>query len=196
MVGVASPLRRVPGAVSFYAAFAAGALAAGLVLALILVPTSLALAGLPERARGTLFAGGVAAFAALDVLGRTPQVRRQVPQRLGLQGLPFGPLGFVYGLDVGLHVTTLKVSSLIWVVILGSVLVGDDRSVIVTLLTLAAVEAAAITLLSAFDQRAVTDLRFWGGGAGTWMRSAQKLGAAVAIASLAWIMVTMPGLWS
>lgn len=181
MVGVASPLHRVPGAVKFYGGFAAGLVVSGLVLVLVLAPVSLAVNAVPGEWRTAFLAGAALAFGLLDLLGRTPHLSRQVPQRFALQGLPMGSLGLVYGADVGLLVTTIKVTSLLWVAIVGSVLTGSATVVLATVMTAALVQATAVVLLSALDQRSLTDLRFWGRKAGRWTRSAQLLGGLTAV---------------
>ena len=181
MVGVASPLYRVPGAVRFYAAFAVGLLVAAAVLSMALVPANLAFAIAPESWRTCGFLVLVLILAILDLRKRTPHLKRQVPQRFGLQGLPMGALGFVYGADVGLLVTTIKVTSLLWVAIAGAVMLASSGAVVAALITAAVVHGLVIVLLSAFDQRSVSDLYFWGWRAAGWMRAAQVLGAVTAL---------------
>lgn len=194
MVGVTNPLFRVPGSVRFHAGFTIGMLTSALFLSMLLVPLNLALGAAPTRSRVIVFSALAAALAIFDLLGRTPQLVRQVPQRFGLQGLPFGRLGIIYGADVGLYLTTQKTTSLLWVAILGSVLLGPPTAVAATLITVAAVYPLAIAVLSALGQEDIIDFTFWSGRTRTWTRMAQLLGAILLLGT-SWLALTGPA-WS
>ena len=66
-------------------------------------------------------AGWALLLGAADLTNRTPQWFRQVPQRLVRELRP-GTLGAVWGFDLGLIVTTKKVTSLAWLAIGGAIL--------------------------------------------------------------------------
>ena len=108
MAGVAGPMlrRSRTAAARFLAGLAIGGVAAGLLLA---VPTYLLGAVvrglLPEPARLVVLAAVCGLFALADLALPTPQVWRQVPQRLQ-DVLPPGALGAAWGFDLGLLVTT------------------------------------------------------------------------------------------
>lgn len=120
MAGVAGPLaRRDRGAAGrFMVGLTAGYLSAG-----ILVGSVLTAMGLVASATLTLAERiGVVAllcigFMILDAVDRTPQLSRQVPVQL-YRVLGPGPLGFTWGFDLGLLITTRKTSSLLWMVLL------------------------------------------------------------------------------
>lgn len=88
-------------------------LLAGSVLGMIRVSTDTRLVAAAAVAAG---------LAAADLAGRTPQLWRQVPQRL-VRELPPGMLGLTWGIDLGLLVTTKKAGSLLWLAIAGPVLI-------------------------------------------------------------------------
>jgi len=188
MVGVASPLFRVRGAIKFHAGFALGNLSSALFLSALLIPVSLVVASIALPIRAAVVTAIIVVCAILDSLDRTPQRRRQVPQRFGLQGLPYGHLGFVYGVDVGLHATTQRTSSLGWVAIGASVIFGPPGVVAATLLTAAAIHSLTTVLLSAFDQRTITQLQFWGWSTRTWIRATHLVSVTV-LAITAWLMI-------
>src|SRR5690348_15479587 len=74
---------------------------------------------LPVGPRYLVLAVCVAVLLVLDALGRTPRWNRQTPQRLRV--LPPGLRGFLWGLDIGMLFTTIKVTSLVWVLLLWSI---------------------------------------------------------------------------
>src|SRR5437868_10730325 len=129
MVGVANPLFSLDrrGARRFLAALMAGSILSSAILGSMLVVLSSVAAAAPNGIRVAATVAGTTAFGMADVLGRTPQLRRQVPQRFALQ-LPPGRRGAVWGLDLGSHISTRKTSSFLWVAILGAVLVGPSYS--------------------------------------------------------------------
>jgi len=116
MAGVSGPmLRDRRGGVRFLGGLGAGELAGSLVVGLVLYLLGTMIAAITTQSvrLGIVVALGVL-LAAADVAGKTPQARRQVPQRLLRSGLPPAVLGVTYGFDLGLLVTTRKAASLGW----------------------------------------------------------------------------------
>ncbi len=62
---------------------------------------------------------GLATLSVADLIGRTPQTQRQVPQRFA-RDLNVGTRNFIWGLDLGLLATSQKTTSLIWMAFLGA----------------------------------------------------------------------------
>jgi len=124
MVGVSGPLladSRSEGG-RFLAALTVAGLAGSAILATVGVAVSLAVqAVLPSGVRLAVLAGWAVLLGLADLTDRTPQWFRQVPQRL-VRELKPGLLGTVWGFDLGLIVTTKKVTSLAWLAIGGAVL--------------------------------------------------------------------------
>jgi hypothetical protein len=124
MAGVAGPMMRWERAAAarFLVGFSIGAVAAGLVLALVALLLGRALNALvPDDARAALVAAICVLFGVADLLNRTPHVWRQVPQAL-VRVLPPGFLGVVWGFDIGLLFTTQKAVSLMWAAVAAVVL--------------------------------------------------------------------------
>lgn len=129
MVGVTSPLLRTDrkDGVRLMATYALGTVLAGVVLVVLLTPlASAAQAALPARERALAAAVAVLVLGLLDLSGHTPHVHRQTPQRLAR--LPraghTAVAGIVAGFDIGLLVTTIKVSSLMWAALVWATLAG------------------------------------------------------------------------
>jgi hypothetical protein len=101
-----------------------GSLAGSTVLAAAGVVVGLGLneIAMPTGARRAALVGLASLLGIADVINRTPQAWRQVPQRLVRELTP-GMLGTVWGFDLGLIVTTKKVTSLWWLAIVGLILV-------------------------------------------------------------------------
>jgi hypothetical protein len=146
MAGVAGPMGRRDRA-RFLLGLAAGGAAAGLVLSVpVYLVGQLLLAALPLPARVVALVVVALGLAAADLLGRTPHVWRQVPQRF-IRTLPPGPLGLVWGFDLGLLVTTQKTTSLPWLA-LAAVALLDPSLAPLVLVTLSLVATIGITALS------------------------------------------------
>lgn len=113
MVGVSSPLlgRDARAGVRLLLGLVLGTSMATAVIALAVQLLSSAVEWLPYRLPGAYLA--LLVFGVLDLGGLTPQAHRQTPQQLVRQ-LSSGILGVVWGFDIGLVVTTLKVTSLLW----------------------------------------------------------------------------------
>src|SRR6266545_2993148 len=96
--------------------------------------------------RSLVLASCVGTLLVLDVLGRTPRLNRQTSQRL--RTLPPSARGFLWGIDIGLQFTTIKVTSLVWVLMLLSV--ADPRhaplAVLVYYAAFLSTEAVAVLL--------------------------------------------------
>jgi hypothetical protein len=120
-----------------------GSLAGSAVLASVAVVAGLGLhdVAVPTDARRMALVALAVVLGVADVLNRTPQAQRQVPQRL-VRELPPGMLGTVWGFDLGLIVTTKKVTSLWWLAIAGLILVEPQ------LLPIAIPFGAVLTALS------------------------------------------------
>jgi hypothetical protein len=176
MAGVAGPMlrsRRGAG-VSFLLGLAAGQLAAGAILVLLAYSAGDATrAVLPLWARLWLLVAACVLFGAADLANRTPHPWRQVPQRLIYRLRP-GPLGVAWGFDLGLLVTTQKVTSLIWTALAAGVLLGPATAA-GTLAVITVVAVLAVVVLSASPSsgtdrwarfgKKIRNLRYASGGA-------------------------------
>lgn len=133
MVGVSGPMFAESAAQGrrFMIGLTLGSLAGGVILATAaaVVGIGLARTGLPLGARLVMLIGVALILGLADLANRTPQWFRQVPQRL-VRELSPGTLGVVYGVDLGLIVTTKKVTSLWWLAIAGLALVSPVLLVI------------------------------------------------------------------
>jgi hypothetical protein len=115
----------------FLLGLTAGSLAGSVVLAAAGVTAGLGLAdvGMTLGFRRAALIAVAIALGGADVTNRTPQLARQVPQRLVRELAP-GALGAVWGFDLGLVVTTKKVTSLWWLAIIGLILVQPQLLVV------------------------------------------------------------------
>jgi hypothetical protein len=148
MVGVACPmLHDHP---SRGMRFATGLLV-GLVAGSLLLAVAAYWMGLLARAlishelRVVLLACVCLLLGVLDLTNRTPQLWRQVPQRL-VWRLPPGVLGTTWGFDLGLLFTTQKVASLLWAALAAVVLLEPSSAPAVVLISAA---GFFVTVLSA-----------------------------------------------
>jgi hypothetical protein len=126
MVGVTSPLFRrgdVRGGRNLAIWYVVGTALAGTAVFLVLKAASVGVSAVPAGPRYLGLGACVAVLLVLDLLGRTPRVNRQTPQRL--RTLPPGVRGFLWGLDIAAQFTTIKVTSLVWVLML--LCVADPR---------------------------------------------------------------------
>jgi len=124
MVGVSGPLLADSSreGTRFLIALTVAGAAGSAVLATVGVALSLAVQSvLPLGARLAMLVGWAVLLGVADLANRTPQWFRQVPQRL-VRELKPGLLGTVWGFDLGLIVTTKKVTSLAWLAIGGVIL--------------------------------------------------------------------------
>jgi hypothetical protein len=125
MVGVSGPLLAESSSEGsrFLVALTVAGLAGSATLAMVAVAVSLAVqAVLPFGARLAMLVVWAILLGVADLANRTPQLWRQVPQRL-VRELKPGMLGMFWGFDLGLIVTTKKVTSLGWLAIGGMILV-------------------------------------------------------------------------
>jgi hypothetical protein len=158
----------------FLGGLAAGQLAAGTILVLLVyLAGEVTRAVLPAPPRLWLLAVACVLFGAADLANRTPHPWRQVPQRL-IHRLRPGPLGVVWGFDLGLLVTTQKVTSLIWVALAAGVLLGPPTApaipAVVTVVAVLAVVMLSASPSSGTDRWArfgkkIRNLRYASGGA-------------------------------
>jgi hypothetical protein len=128
MAGVAGPAwrRNHSAARRFLLGFAIGeALSAVILGSVMLVAGTVAAALMSDYLRWGLFAVGSLILGVADFFDHTPQWPRQVPKQLSVRLRPFG-LGTVWGIDLGLLVTTRKVSSVTWIAMLGVVLLSPS----------------------------------------------------------------------
>lgn len=119
MVGVTSPLFRhgdIRGGLALAGWYVVGTALAGAVVFGAVTVVSVGVSALPSETRYLVVAPCLVVLLVLDLLGRTPRVDRQTFQRLS--HLPPAVRGFVWGVDIGLLFTTIKVTSLVWVVLL------------------------------------------------------------------------------
>ncbi len=126
MVGVSGPLLAdsVRDGTRFLIGLTLAGLAGSAMLAAVGVTLSMTLQhAVPLAGRMVMLIGLAVLFGLADLADRTPQLFRQVPQRL-VRELSPGVLGSVWGFDLGLIVTTKKVTSLGWLAIGGAVLVN------------------------------------------------------------------------
>ena len=122
MAGVAGPMfrRNRRDGVRFLTGFAIGQLTSALFLSVAIIAVGMVVSYiLPWQIRIAVFAAGAILLALADKTGHTPQVARQVPVDL-YHRLEAGPLGFAWGMDVGLLFTTQKTSSMPWVGLLAA----------------------------------------------------------------------------
>lgn len=148
MVGVSSPLFSVgrrQGSL-FLVGYVFGNFAAGTLLLVLILPIStIAKAEMSLESRVVILGAILGLLGALDLMNRTPHLARQTPQRFARELRP-GPLGFVYGLDVGLILTTQRASSLPWALLFGTVLVASEIESIVAIYAFGLVQSAAVSV--------------------------------------------------
>jgi hypothetical protein len=128
MAGVAGPAwrRNHRAARRFLLGFATGeALSAAILASAMVVAGTVAADLMPGDVRWSLFAAGSIVLGLADFFDHTPQWPRQVPKQLSGRLRPFG-LGAVWGLDLGIIVTTRKVSSVTWISMFGVVLLSPS----------------------------------------------------------------------
>lgn len=189
MAGVAGPMlrsRRGAGT-RLLTGLLVGEIAAGLLLA---VPAILAGEGLHTlvglQVRLWAVAAVCAFFGVADLMNRTPQVWRQVPEDL-IDRLPPGSLGLAWGFDLGLLFTTQKAVSLIWVAIAATVLLAPALAAAVIVGTAVAASMAVM----AFSL-------WWRPGAGhpaAWGRRARQVRRASGLAILILFVLTAVQAW-
>lgn len=129
MVGVSDPLykRRKADGICFLCGLAFGQLVACCVVVALLLPISMGVNAIfPPIALSSTLALVLLTLGTLDLSNRTPYKHRQVPQRFAL-GLADGPRGVIWGIDLGLLVTTQKTTSLWWAALVGSALTSSEQ---------------------------------------------------------------------
>jgi hypothetical protein len=115
MVGVSSPLRRTdrPSFRRFIAGLVTGGSGATALTLVVLFFVGTPLRKLSADFRLYLAQFVLCATALVDLLGRTPFLRRQVPQRF-IRDLPPTMRGLAWGSDLYIRVSTIKTTSLFW----------------------------------------------------------------------------------
>jgi hypothetical protein len=120
MVGVTSPVfrnRRFNEGRRLVAGYVLGTGLASMLIALAIIVLSVGVEEiLPMRGRYYSLGGALVVLLVLDASGRVIFLNRQTPQRIRL--LPPFARGMIWGLDIGLLVTTIKVTSLVWALII------------------------------------------------------------------------------
>lgn len=165
MVGVAGPLMRRsrPMAARFLLGLTTGYLIVGVLLSFGMFALGLLISSiLPSPIRMTILVLSTVAFGMADALNRTPQTSRQVPVRLYGQLRP-ELLGFSWGFDLGLLVTTYKTNSLIWVALLGTLLTAPFAAPLL-MIAVALVSSGAIllrTLTHSYPRRPAPSQHTW-----------------------------------
>lgn len=187
MVGVSNPSIDSGRAWRFLTGILLGHLFAALALMLLLFPLNEIVDFIPLPARRTVAAMATIMLGVADLVDRTPHVWRQVPQRLYLQGLGPALLGVTYGLDMGTHVSTQKVSSLPWVTLSVAVLLGDSFEVAVALLLPAVLLPLTIAFLAYTRQTQLTNHTYWGRRGSEWRQMIRRGTGSLAIATSALI---------
>ncbi len=186
MAGVSGPmLRDHRGGVRFLGGLGAGELAGSLVVGLVLYLLGTMIAAITtESVRIGIVAALGILLAAADVAGRTPQARRQVPQRLLKSGLSPAVLGVTYGFDLGLLVTTRKAASLGWFA-LAAVSLLRPAFAPVLVIVMASSTVLVITAWTLAAERKPGDRRLhnaWWTGHRNWLRAIRALSAAAILA--------------
>jgi hypothetical protein len=179
--------RRPRDAVAFLTGLAAGEVLAALVVSLVVATAGNALqATMSHQIRVVLFAVLATALGVADIAGKTPHVWRQVPQQLFWR-LPPGPLGLVWGFDLGLLVTTQKVVSLIWVAVIGVALLepGSAPWLLILMAVIACVSVAVLSRTVA----ALSD-KFGNSRERQWVKRI-RIGSGVTIIALAAIQLAL-----
>ena len=185
MAGVSGPLmRRSPAAgARFLVGLAVGGAAAGLIVSLPVYLVGRALtAAAPESLRLLILAGVCLGFGIADLANRTPHIWRQVPQSFARELSP-GLRGLIWGLDLGLLVTTQKAVSLVWVAICAMALVAPAAAPAL-LVGMALASSLSVTVWSLSPGALTID--HGGGRDKRWLRSIRALsGTAILVAGAA-----------
>lgn len=137
MAGVAGPLWRWnhSAVLRFLIALLTGELIAGVTVGVVLREAGRWLGSSGSPGRGVALGLLLVLLGIADYGGRTPCIRRQVPQRRVNEINPV-VLGMAWGLDLGLLFTTRKSTSLVWGLMLYVVLL-DWRHAVVGMIAVA-----------------------------------------------------------
>lgn len=185
MAGVSGPMMRGHrGGVRFLGGLGAGEMAGSLVVGLVLYLLGTMIAAIttePVRL-GIVVALGIL-LAAADVAGKTPQARRQVPQRLLKSGLSPGVLGVTYGFDLGLVVTTRKSASLGWFALAAVSLLRPAFAPVLAIVMASATVLVITAWTFAAERNSERRLHnAWWTGHRNWLRAIRALSAAAILA--------------
>jgi hypothetical protein len=152
MAGVARPMIRASPrhGLRFLVGLTAGMMMGALVLSLAVYLVGMTVAvALSHEERLLGVATICLALGLADMTNRTPQVWRQVPQRL-MKTLPPGTLGAAWGFDLQLLFTTQKETSLIWASLVAALLVEPSAAPYIVL-------AAFLGFFLIFARRALSE---------------------------------------
>lgn len=185
MAGVSGPMMRDRrGGSAFLVGLFTGELVSAAVLgiAAYLLGTALA-AGLSLEIRAIIVGVAGLALALADLLGKTPQIRRQVPQRMARSGLSPAVLGGTWGFDLGLLFTTKKAASLGWFALVAATVLAPGLAPLVTVL-MASSGVVAILVWSIMVGRPQEGRGWlvWHRTRLVWLRSVRFLSAAAMLA--------------
>lgn len=199
MAGVSGPMMRDRrGGVAFLGGLLGGELAAALILGIgaYLLGTAIA-AILVWQVRVVIIGVAGLGLAVADFAGRTPQIRRQVPQRMARSGLSPMLLGGVWGFDLGLVFTTKKAASLGWFALV-AVTVFAPRLAPLMCVVMASSSVVAIVVWSLMVARPRTE-RGWSTWHGTrlnWLTAIRALSAVTMLTVAVVITAHDVALWS
>lgn len=163
---------------------AGGELAGGLVigLAAYLLGAILALIT-PAIVRLGLIVVIAVLLVIADLVGKTPQVPRQVPQRLAYENLSPGLVGTIWGFDLGLLVTTRKAASASWLVLVAAALLRPGAAPLVAaVMAVVSVSSIAVWSAVAWRPRVGTWRTAWWARQGAWLTSVRAISAVTMIA--------------
>jgi hypothetical protein len=199
MAGVSGPmLRDRRGGIRFLGGLGAGELAGGLVVGLVtyLLGTMIAAITTQSVRLGIVGVLGVL-LAAADVAGKTPQARRQVPQRLVQSGLSPAALGVTYGFDLGLLVTTRKAASLGWFALAAVTLLKPAFApVLVIVMAATTVLVIAIWSFAAGRNPGGRLQNAWWKGHRGWLRMVRALSATAILTVTALVAAGIQPSWT
>ncbi len=161
MVGVANPLNNQDrrAASRFIGGLWFGSLVGSLLVAALLSVAAVTTALIPEWVRSVAAAAIIVTFALFDLVDRTPQISRQVPQRFA-RVLSDGLRGLWWGADLSLVYTTRKATSLLWVTLAAGVLVTGPAIAVLSLLAANIVFLVGVTIRVKTGRLAVLEPMF------------------------------------
>jgi hypothetical protein len=159
MVGVAGPLwkRDRRRATVLLVGLTLGQALGGSIIAATVWAVGSALGSLLSLDQRLLVWGLICGIVGLaDLIQHTPQVARQVSKGL-MHVLPAFPLGVVWGVDLGLMVTTRKTTSLMWAALAGVLLLAPQLAPLLVLGSLVAI-STLLTVRTAGPAATTVDL--------------------------------------
>jgi len=151
MVGVSIPAtqRNRRTGFSFLLFYTLGSAMAAMLMIVVLIAVRELFSVLPltSGTANIMVALSALAFGVLDLFGKTPHVRRQTPKGLReLLGHRWSAV--VWGFDIGLGFTTIKVSSMLWVSVIVAILVGTNSGITIAVVVFSAIPSIWLWVLS------------------------------------------------